>query len=199
MNHESGSRRSKLDPDEYYVSRSAYKLESVVDKLEIKFRDKTVLDVGSSTGGFSDYALKHGAAKVIAVEKGTNQLNPKLKLNPRIELHEKTDINNFMPVDSVDIVLIDVSFTSLKVVLPSIYKWADRTTNIIAMAKPQFEAEDNRLKHNGIIKNERYRRDVFLSLETWFKKCFVIVVMPPIDWFSLGKVISFINIKVIMQ
>ena len=82
----------KLAAVEQYVSRAALKLESVVTLLHLTFKDKIVLDVGSSTGGFTDYALRHGARKVIAVELGTDQLHASLRGNPQIELHEQTDI-----------------------------------------------------------------------------------------------------------
>jgi 23S rRNA (cytidine1920-2'-O)/16S rRNA (cytidine1409-2'-O)-methyltransferase len=85
----------KLTVDEQYVSRAALKLASVAKKLSLDFRNKVVLDVGSSTGGFTQYALKNGAKKVIAIEVGTNQLHPDLQGEPKIELHEKTDIRNF--------------------------------------------------------------------------------------------------------
>jgi 23S rRNA (cytidine1920-2'-O)/16S rRNA (cytidine1409-2'-O)-methyltransferase len=105
----------KLNLDEQYVSRAALKLASVAKILSVSFRGATVLDVGSSTGGFTDYALKQGARKVIAVELGTNQMHPNLRNDPRIELHEKTDIRDFMDVDlSIDVVVIDVSFVSLQ-------------------------------------------------------------------------------------
>lgn len=78
-----------------YVSRAALKLASVKITLALNFKDKVVLDVGSSTGGFTDYVLQHGAKSVIAVDVGTNQLHQRLREDPRVELHEKTDIRNF--------------------------------------------------------------------------------------------------------
>ncbi len=175
MQRNFGSRRSKIDPLEQYVSRSAYKLESVADRLKLDFRDKTVLDVGSSTGGFSDFALKHGAKKVIAVEKGTKQMNQTLKLNPKLELHEKTDILDWKPTEHIDLVLIDVSFISLKKILPAIGQWAGKDTLITAMAKPQFEVIDSSLMNSGVIKNEHLRRAVLASLEQWFKQNLVVI------------------------
>ncbi len=170
------SRRAKIDPDEHYVSRAAYKLDSVLDDLKLDFRGKTVLDVGSSTGGFSDYALRHGAAKVIAVDKGSNQIHQSLKLNSKLELHEKTDIRKFVPKDLVDIVLIDVSFVSLKQILPYIVSVLLKPAVIVAMAKPQFETRDSALINNGIIKNERIRRKLLGDLESWLRESFLIDV-----------------------
>lgn len=79
---------------DHYVSRGGDKLASVANKLSLNFKHKTVLDVGSSTGGFTDFALKNGAKKVVAVEIGTNQMHPSLRSDPRVELHEKTDIRS---------------------------------------------------------------------------------------------------------
>jgi len=106
-------------PGDQYVSRAALKLASVKDKFDLDFREKVVLDIGSSTGGFTDYALQHGAKKVIAVDVGTEQLHPKLHGNKRIELHEKTDIREFETNQMIDIVVADVSFISLRKILPS--------------------------------------------------------------------------------
>ena len=167
--------RIVLDAKVQYVSRAALKLASIADTFKLSFKDKTVLDVGSSTGGFTDYALKHGARGVYAVEKGTEQLHPSLKDNPFIELHEKTDIRDFYPSEIPDIVVIDVSFVPLRDILPHIAKISDRNTQIIAMVKPQFEAVSSNLKHKGVIKNERMRRQILKDFEDYAVKNFVIV------------------------
>ncbi|MCL4357754.1 TlyA family RNA methyltransferase [Patescibacteria group bacterium] len=159
-----------------YASRAALKLDSVAQKLDLHFKGKVVLDVGSSSGGFSDYALKKGAAKVIAVDKGTDQMNPKVRLDSRLELHEKTDIREFKPLVRLDILLIDVSFVSLRDILPSLLRNAiTKNTQVIAMAKPQFETKDDKLKNHGVIKNERMRRELLSGLEAWLKQYFVII------------------------
>jgi 23S rRNA (cytidine1920-2'-O)/16S rRNA (cytidine1409-2'-O)-methyltransferase len=143
-----------------YVSRAGLKLASVSQALNLDFVDKIVLDVGSSTGGFTDYALRHGASKILAVDVGTNQLHPSLRSNPLVELHEQTDIR--------DIVVIDVSFISLKLILPSILKLIDKNSLVVAMFKPQFEA-DAKLKNKGIIKNAKIRRDLIKDFENWLR------------------------------
>jgi 23S rRNA (cytidine1920-2'-O)/16S rRNA (cytidine1409-2'-O)-methyltransferase len=172
---QSHSRRFQLDEHEQYVSRAAYKLASVSKDLGIEFKSKVVLDVGSSSGGFTQYALSRGAKKVIAIEKGTNQMNSLLRLDPRIELHEKTDIKDFNPLQSIDLVLIDVSFISLRDILPSIYSFVDQNSLILAMVKPQFESVDNNEKNKGVIKNEHIRRQILTSLELWLKRYYVII------------------------
>jgi 23S rRNA (cytidine1920-2'-O)/16S rRNA (cytidine1409-2'-O)-methyltransferase len=200
----------KLEQDEQYVSRAGLKLASVARELGIDFRDKIVLDVGSSTGGFTDYALQRGAKKVIAVDVGTNQMHPKLRGDERIELHEKTDIRDVYSggvagpaarsapaessttfdsagaapprvtragaytKDTPDIVLIDVSFISLRDVLPHIHdNLSDKHTQIIAMLKPQFEAGKNQT-NKGIIKNETMRRKILHDFESWVRQYFII-------------------------
>lgn len=157
---------------EQYVSRAALKLESVAAKLKLDFKNKIVLDVGSSTGGFTDYALKQGAAKVIAVDVGTEQLHPSLRANPKVELHEKTDIRGFETSAEPDLILIDVSFISLRQVLPAIAKIAGNNSQIVAMLKPQFEAGPRDV-HKGVIKNDSVRRKILKDFEMWSKNYFM--------------------------
>lgn len=163
-----------LTATEQYVSRAGLKLASVAQSLKLDFRNKTVLDVGSSTGGFTDYALQHEADYVIAVDVGTNQLHPTLHGDPRIELHEQTDIRDVQATSRpIDIVVIDVSFISLREILPTVAKLSHKGTQVVAMVKPQFEAGNN-AKHKGVIKNDRMRRDILQDFEQWVRASFVI-------------------------
>lgn len=191
----SGTDSIQLTSQDQYVSRAGLKLASVANQLKLDFSGKVVLDVGSSTGGFTDYALRHGAKKVIAVDVGTNQLHPSLYDHPQIELHEKTDIRDFKTGQKIDLVVADVSFISLQQVLPAVTKLMNKDTLLVAMAKPQFEvyAEQSRStginKHpstnsgfrtskalnKGVIKNEKMRREVLKTLEEWLKNVFVII------------------------
>lgn len=164
-----------LNVPEQYVSRAGLKLASVAEALSLNFTDKMVLDVGSSTGGFTDYALRRGAKKVIAVDVGTDQLHPSLHGHPRIELHEKTDIRDFMTKDVIDIIVADVSFISLRAILPHVAKLAAPRTDIVVMVKPQFEAAASNMKHKGVIKNDRMRRDILRDFELWARTRFVII------------------------
>lgn len=165
----------KLNVREQFVSRAGLKLASVAQILKLDFRGKTVLDVGSSTGGFTDYALQNGAKKVYAVDVGTDQLHPSLRGHPQIELHEKTDIRDFTLGQKPDIIVIDVSFISLRDVLPHIAKeLADENTHIVAMVKPQFEAGKDQT-NKGIIKNDAMRRQILKSFEEWTKDYFYTV------------------------
>lgn len=156
-----------------YVSRAGLKLASVAEKLHVDFRDMVVLDVGSSTGGFTDYALQHGAKKVFAVDVGTDQLHPSLRSDPRIELHEKTDIRDFVPSEPIDIVVVDVSFISLRDILPHVARIVPASAQIVAMLKPQFEAGRGQT-NKGVIKNNAVRRRILADFELWAERYFVI-------------------------
>ena len=155
--------------EERYVSRAGLKLASVAQALNLNFSNKIILDVGSSTGGFTDFALQHGAKKVYAVDVGTEQLHPSLRGIDKIELHEKTDIRDFVPDQTPDIIVIDVSFISLRDILPHLFeKVAGTDTQIVAMVKPQFEA-GRQHAHKGVIKNDSVRRDILKDFEFWVK------------------------------
>lgn len=164
----------KLSTTERYVSRAGLKLASVASKFNVVFNGATVLDVGSSTGGFTDYALQHGAKKVYAIDVGTDQLHPSLHGHPRIELHEKTDIRDFTPDTPIDVVVIDVSFISIREILPHIATISTPQTVVLAMVKPQFEAGREQI-NKGVIKNDATRRDILREFEAWVKQRYVIV------------------------
>lgn len=180
-----------LTAQEQYVSRAALKLKSAAEAFRLEFRGKTVLDVGSSTGGFTQYALTHGAEKVIAVDVGTDQLHPSLRGDERIALYEKTDIRDVIKgrlaygdgqftgagkvylTDHIDLVVCDVSFISLRELLPHVAGLMDPDSVLVAMVKPQFEAGQSGIKHKGVIKNDRMRRDILKGFEVWAKDYFV--------------------------
>ncbi|MBR3230892.1 TlyA family rRNA (cytidine-2'-O)-methyltransferase [Candidatus Saccharibacteria bacterium] len=159
--------------------RGYLKLSQAASDFNFAFRGKVVLDIGSSTGGFTQYALDHGATKVIAVEKGTNQMHAPLRYDPRIELHEKTDIFDFKltpPQDQppqtsprLDVIVADVSFLSLtKILKYAKLNLARSNTDFLVMLKPQFEAAPHQL-HQGVVKNETIRRDIIKNFEHWLK------------------------------
>ncbi len=171
----SDSDEIKLEKKETYVSRAGLKLASVAEYFHLNFQDKIVLDIGSSTGGFTDYSLRHGAKKVFAVDVGTDQLHPSLRPNPKIALYEKTDIRDFYADESIDIIVGDVSFISLREILPHVAENLMNTNTIlVAMVKPQFEAGRHQV-NKGIIKNDKVRRQILSDFEDWAKKYFVIL------------------------
>ncbi len=164
----------ELLTSEQYVSRAALKLASVAEALELDFTGKTVLDIGSSTGGFTQYALQHGAKRVIAVDVGTNQLHPSLRDDPRIDLFEQTDFRDLKKLPATpDIVLADVSFISLRQILPRAGELGNAQTRYVVMVKPQFEAGDT-FKHKGVIKNDTIRRSILKDFEAWVQKLFIV-------------------------
>lgn len=185
----SGLDKIELLSEEQYVSRAGLKLASVADKFKLDFRGKTVLDVGSSTGGFTDYALQHGAAKVVAVDVGTNQLHPKLRTDKRVELHEQTDVRSWILElrsqknqsklqdlrSELSVVVIDVSFISLRHILPSVKAVCGPQTQVVAMVKPQFEQAEDSQKNRGVIKNDTIRRQILKDFEIWVQKLYKIV------------------------
>ena len=154
-----------------YVSRAGLKLASVAKALNVDFTHSVVLDVGSSTGGFTDYALQNGASSVIAVDVGTDQLHPTLRVDKRVELHEQTDIRDFKLSkfnDTPTIAVIDVSFISLRHILPPVRELVEGGGVIIAMCKPQFEAGRGQM-NKGVIKNAKIRREILAEFEYWLK------------------------------
>ena len=160
------------------VSRAENKLRGAAETFSYDFRGKTVLDIGSSTGGFTEYALSCGAKKVIAVEKGTRQMKAPLRFDSRVELYEKTDIFTFELENEtkIDTILADVSFVSLKkVLICARAKFVSNTTDFLVMLKPQFEARPEQLV-NGVVKNERMRRDIIKEFEIFLRKNHFLIV-----------------------
>ncbi|MGB4967215.1 MAG: TlyA family RNA methyltransferase [Candidatus Saccharimonadales bacterium] len=164
-----------LVAEEQYVGRAALKLKSADTTFRLEWQDKVILDVGSSTGGFTQYALQHGARKVLAVDVGTDQLHPSLRSDKRIELHEKTDIRDFKASEKIDIVVGDVSFISLREILPHVATLMHEQSLLVAMVKPQFEASQSHLKHKGVIKNDKMRREILKDFELWVQKEFKVL------------------------
>lgn len=164
------------------VGRAELKIAEAAKAFAYDFRGKVVLDIGSSTGGFTEYALRSGAVKVVAVEKGTQQMKAPLRYDARVDLHEKTDIfqvgrgEELELAEKIDVVLADVSFVSLtKVLAHARAKIAGRGTDYLVMLKPQFEAWPDQLVR-GVVKNEKMRREIIQKFERWVvRNGFVIV------------------------
>jgi 23S rRNA (cytidine1920-2'-O)/16S rRNA (cytidine1409-2'-O)-methyltransferase len=142
-----------------YVSRAGLKLEHGLQqatKFNISPQDAICLDIGSSTGGFTDCLLQHGATAVMAVDVGTEQLDPSLRQDARVHVFEQTDIRNFSVADAgytaVDMIVVDVSFISLEMIIPEVCRLGKKDhTAVILLIKPQFEAGKNMLNKKGIV------------------------------------------------
>ena len=159
-----------------YVSRAGDKLASVAQELGLDFSDKIVLDVGSSTGGFTDFALQNGAKKVYCVDVGSAQLAYKLRKDPRIIIMEKTDIRTAALPEKVDVVVIDVSFISLKKILDAVVDLTKDNAPIVCMLKPQFEAgREIADKYKGVIPLGEDRDNIISDFKDWSESKFRII------------------------
>ncbi|MBX3548529.1 MAG: TlyA family RNA methyltransferase [Xanthobacteraceae bacterium] len=154
-------------PAHPYVSRGGLKLEAALDHFKINPSGKICLDVGASTGGFTELLLARGAAKVYAVDTGTGQLHPRVKSDPRVVSLEQTDIRKLdeaaMP-DDAQLIVIDVSFISLELVLPQALAFAAPHAELIALIKPQFEAGREHVK-KGIVRDPEVHMAVCQRVE----------------------------------
>jgi 23S rRNA (cytidine1920-2'-O)/16S rRNA (cytidine1409-2'-O)-methyltransferase len=173
---DSGVTLRLLGEDLRYVSRGGLKLEKAFEHWRIDLRGKTCLDVGASTGGFSDCILQHGAAKVIAVDTGYGQMDFGLRNDPRLRLLEKTNARYLDPADigeAIDFVAMDVSFISATLVLPAVVRAALSFANpaheivrqIVVLVKPQFEAGREQVGKGGIVRGESAQRSAVARVE----------------------------------
>lgn len=144
-----------------FVGKGGLKLKKAIESFRLNFFDKTVLDVGASTGGFTDCALQNGAKKVYAVDVGHGQLDPKLASSDRVVNFEGRNILDISPenIDKTEIVVSDVSFVSIKKILFHISNFIDEYGQIICLVKPQFEVGKKRLK-NGVVSDEKTHVEV---------------------------------------
>lgn len=168
-----------------YVSRGGFKLEKALRAFDINVQNRVALDVGASTGGFTDCLLQHGAKFVYAIDVGYGQLAWKLRTHPQVQPIEKTNIRHLTPAllktsvlndteDCVSIAVIDVSFISLRTVLPSVIKLitqqegrVETDYDIIALLKPQFEAGKAHVKKGGIVSDKQVHIQTIDNLSTF--------------------------------
>ena len=149
-----------------YVSRGGLKLEKALQYFDISVNNKIAIDVGASTGGFTDCLLQHGAAFVYAVDVGYGQLAWKLQKNPRVQVVDRTNIryiDTHIFTNPLDIAVIDVSFISLKLILPVILEKCG-VSEVVALVKPQFEAGRDLVKKGGIVDNPEIHSDILNNL-----------------------------------
>jgi 23S rRNA (cytidine1920-2'-O)/16S rRNA (cytidine1409-2'-O)-methyltransferase len=161
------------EEDHPYVSRGGLKLEKALHTLGIDINGFVCLDVGASTGGFTDCLLQHGVGRVYAVDVGYGQLSWKLRQNPRVVVIERMNIRYMQPEtipQLVDLVTIDVSFISLKKVVPEILKFMKKNAGILALIKPQFEVGKRNIGKGGVVRDPDLHEKVIENLSEFFIK-----------------------------
>jgi len=159
------------EDDHPYVSRGGLKLEKALNIFPVSVKDKVCLDIGASTGGFTDCLLKFGAKKVYAVDVGYGQLDWSLRQDERVVVIERTNIRNLTQDqvhEPMDIVVADTSFISLKTVIPSAEKFMQNGTQILALIKPQFEAGRENVGKGGVVKDPAVRIQVVEEIKSFF-------------------------------
>jgi len=150
-----------------FVSRGGLKLEKAISSFDLNLKDQVAMDMGASTGGFTDCMLKEGAKKVYAVDVGYGQLDWSLRSDPRVLVKERTNIRYLQESDideKLDFISIDVSFISLKHILPVAYKLLKEDGRVVALIKPQFEAGRDKVGKKGIIKDKLIHKEVIESV-----------------------------------
>ena len=154
----------QIDP---YVSRGAYKLEKAIEVFGIDLADKVCLDVGASTGGFTDLMLRNGAKKVYAVDVGYNQLHWKLRSDPRVVVMERTNarfLTKDLFPDEIEFGATDVSFISLKAILPACFSVLRSDADFVALVKPQFEAPKEDVGEKGVVRDPEVHKRVLKDI-----------------------------------
>jgi 23S rRNA (cytidine1920-2'-O)/16S rRNA (cytidine1409-2'-O)-methyltransferase len=156
-----------------YVSRGGLKLAGALQTLNIDVKGLVCLDVGASTGGFTDCLLQRGAQRVFAVDVGYGQLSWKLRQDARVHVIERTNIRNLsseaLPCP-VDLTTIDVSFISLKIVVPAVIKFLKKEARVLALIKPQFEVGKGMVGKGGVVRDPLLHETVVEDLSSFFKK-----------------------------
>jgi len=159
--------------DNPFASRGGLKLKAALEAFKVRVIDKICLDVGASTGGFTDCLLQHGARKVYAVDVGYGQLAWKLRQDPRVTVFERTNIRH-LPFEAVgepvDLVTIDVSFISLRIVIPAILQFMKANAAVLALIKPQFEVGKGQVGKGGVVRDPRLHQQVLDELTVFFSR-----------------------------
>lgn len=162
-----------------YAGRGGLKLEAALEQFRLDITGAECIDIGSSTGGFTDCMLQHGAAKVYAVDVGRDQLVDFLRSDPRVVSMEQTDIRT-AELPQVDFIGTDVSFISLKLILPHIFRLLKSGGRAVALIKPQFEAGKANLSKKGIVRDERVRLKIRDDIAGFARGCgFVVTGVTP--------------------
>ena len=160
---------SVAGPEHPYVSRGGVKLAGALDHFRIDPTGLVCLDVGASTGGFTDCLLQRGAARVYAVDVGHGQLDAKLRGDPRVIVREKVNARSLSVADvpeRVDLAVVDVSFISLRIILPAVVPRVKPGGAVVTLVKPQFEAGRREVPRGGVVKSVETRQRVLAEIET---------------------------------
>jgi 23S rRNA (cytidine1920-2'-O)/16S rRNA (cytidine1409-2'-O)-methyltransferase len=155
-----------------YASRGGLKLEAALKHFPVDVKGQILLDVGASTGGFTDCLLQHGARKIIAIDVGYGQLDWNLRQDHRVEVLERTNIRHVKPghiEKAIDGAVIDVSFISLRLVVPPVSALLRRHAFIIALIKPQFEVGKGQVGKGGVVRDPKRHQQVIDGLSTFFE------------------------------
>ena len=154
-----------------WVSRGGLKLFNALEKFDLTFKNKICLDIGSSTGGFSDVLLSKGVSRIFCVDVGYGQLDWKIRNNNRVRVLEKTNaryLNNDQVNEKIDLLVCDVSFISIKKIIPNCLKLMNHIFDLVILIKPQFEAEKKFISKGGIIRDDKIHLKVCKDLKKWF-------------------------------
>jgi 23S rRNA (cytidine1920-2'-O)/16S rRNA (cytidine1409-2'-O)-methyltransferase len=154
-----------------YVSRGGLKLQAALQHFSFDVTAAICMDVGASTGGFTDCLLQHGAKRVYAIDVGYGQLAWKIRQNPRVIVMERTNVR-YLKADAlpepVDLITIDVSFISLKIVVPAVIQYMKPDASILALIKPQFEVGKGQVGKGGVVRDPQQHEQVLQSLTDYF-------------------------------
>ena len=162
-----------MGEDHPFASRGGIKLQHALEQFKIDVGNKIALDIGASTGGFTDCLLQKGVKKIYAVDVGYGQLDWKLRNDPRVICMDRINARNLKREDLCDdpqLVVVDVSFISLKLILPPVFKILKQQNELVALVKPQFEVGKDEVENKGIIKDPRKRANVLLGLNSFISE-----------------------------
>ncbi len=184
-----------------YVSRGGLKLEKAIEVFKIDVQDKSAIDIGASTGGFTDCLLQNGAKKVYSIDVGYGQLAWKLRQDDRVEVMERCNFRYLTPEDlsvKVPLIVTDVSFISLKLIIPPALEFLSENGEFVGLVKPQFEAGKERVGKNGLVKDKKVHIDVLEEISDFINELGIYLVdldYSPVTGASSKNIEFLIHIK----